>query len=372
VTPSVPSEAIALFLPSLAGGGAERVLLTLGATFAAEGHPVDLVLATAEGPYLDQVPAGVRLVDLDSRRVLTSLPRLVAYLRRARPRAMISAITHTNIVALWGKRLARVATRMIVTEHGVAPRPPGRSGRAYGLFPILMHGFYPGADSVVAVSHGLADDLAERSGLPRARIDVVYNPVVTPELAVRAAAPVDHPWLAPRQPPVVLSVGRLTAQKDYPTLIRAFERIAARSAARLVILGEGEAHAELESLVQATGLAGRVALPGFVANPYAYMARAKVFVLSSIWEGLPTVLVEALACGCPVISTDCRSGPREILEDGAWGRLVPVGAVDELATAMLAVLRSTEEPVGSIATARFTPAASVAQYLRLIEEPSLG
>lgn len=347
-------------------------MLTLGTTLAAAGHPVHLVLATATGPYLDHVPAAVRVVDLGTRRVLTSLPRLVRYLRRERPRAMISAITHTNVVALWGRWLARVPTRTIVTEHGFSPRPPGRSGRESGLFPVLMRRFYPGAHSVVAVSHGLADDIAERIGLPRARIDVVYNPVVTPELAQRAAEPVEHPWFAPGQPPVVLSVGRLTVQKDYPTLIRAFERIAHRSTARLVILGEGEARAELEALIEACGLADRVALPGFVANPYAHMARAKLFVLSSIWEGLPTVLIEALACGCPVISTDCRSGPREILEDGRWGRLVPVGAVDELAMAMLAVLESTERPPGSLATARFTPTASMAQYLRLIEEPGLG
>jgi glycosyltransferase involved in cell wall biosynthesis len=368
--PTMRSDVIALFLPSLGGGGAERVMLTLGATFAAEGRRVDLVLATTAGPYLDQVPAAVRLVDLGTHRVLTSLPRLVAYLRRERPRAMISAMGHTNIVALWGKQLARVATRIIVTEHGFKARPPGRSGWEYDLFPILTRRFYPAADSVVAVSHGLADDIAERVGLRRARIDVIYNPVVTSELAARARAPVNHPWFACGQPPVVLSAGRLTAQKDYPTLIRSFARIATKSASRLVILGEGEARAELEALVQRLGLDERVALPGFLPNPYAYMARSKVFVLSSIWEGLPTVLIEALACGCQVVSTDCRSGPREILEGGKWGRLVAVGAIDELAGAMLAALNSGDELAGSIATARFTAAASVARYLRLIEEPS--
>jgi len=372
VISTVPSDRIALFLPSLRGGGVERVGLILATTLAAKGHRVDLVLATATGPYLDQVPDTVRLVDLGARRVLTSLPRLVAYLRRERPRAMISAMGHTNIVALWGKRLARVASRMIVTEHSISPRPEGSSGSEHGLFPVLMRRFYPGADAVVAVSHGLADDIAERVGLPRSRIQVIYNPVVTAELAARAREPVDHPWFAPGEPPVVLSVGRLTVPKDYPTLIRAFARIAPRCAARLVILGEGEARAELEALVRRLGLEERVALPGFVANPYAYMARAKVFVLSSIWEGLPTVLIEALACGCRVVSTDCRNGPREILEDGKWGRLVPPGAVDDLATAILAVLCSGQPPAGSIATARFTHAASVAQYLRLIEEPRLG
>ena len=366
------SDTIAVFLPSLAGGGAERIMLTLGATFAAEGRRVDLVLATCSGPYLDQVPATVRLVDLGTRRVLTSLPRLVAYLRRERPRAMISALGHTNIVALWARRLAGVATRMIVTEHGSPPRPPQRSGPDRTLFAILMRRCYPGAHSVVAVSHGVADDVAARLGLPRGRIDVIYNPVVTPELVASARAPVDHPWFAPGQPPVVLNVGRLHRQKDQPTLIRAFERVAARSAARLVILGEGADRAALEALVEARGLAGRVDLPGFVANPYAYMARARAFVLSSLWEGLPTALIEALACGCPVVSTDCRSGPREILEDGKWGRLVPVGAVDQLATAMLAVLDLPANPAGSMATARFTPAASGARYLRLIEDPGFG
>lgn len=369
---AVSSDAIALFLPSLAGGGAQRVMLTLAATLADEGRRVDLVLATATGPYLDQMPVGVRLVDLGARRVLTSLPRLAMYLRRERPRALISSMTHANIVAIWATGLAVVASRVIVTEHGIEPRAPGTTTREMGLFPLLSGWFYPRAHAVVAVSSGLADDLAARIGLPRDRIEVVYNPVVTPDLAERARAPVDHPWFAPGQPPIVLSVGRLTKQKNLPTLLRAFALVARRSEARLVILGEGETRPELEALIRTLGLGARVDLPGFVANPYAYMTNASVFVLASLWEGLPTVLIEALACGCPVVSSDCPSGPREILEDGKWGRLVPVGAVDELANEILAVLASATVPSSLRATARFTPGESSARYLRLIEEPALG
>jgi glycosyltransferase involved in cell wall biosynthesis len=166
------------------------------------------------------------------------------------------------------------------------------------------------------------------------KIKVIYNPVITPELFAKAEEPLDHPWFRPGEPPVVLGVGRLTQAKDFPTLIRAFALVRKERPARLMILGEGEERPKLEALVRELGLEEDVALPGFVGNPYKYIARAGVFVLSSAWEGLPTTLVEALALGTPVVSTNCKSGPEEILEEGRWGRLVPVGNIEELAKAI--------------------------------------
>jgi glycosyltransferase involved in cell wall biosynthesis len=197
---------------------------------------------------------------------------------------------------------------------------------------------YLAADGITAVSQGIAEDLVCSFGLPRERVTTIYNPVVTPELLAQAQAPLDHPWFAPDAPPVILGVGRLHPQKDFPTLLRAFARVRAVRVVRLVILGEGEQRAALQQLVAELGLTKDVALPGFVGNPFAYMARAGVFVLSSAYEGLPGVLIQALACGCPVVSTDCPSGPGEILEQGAYGPLVGVGDVAALAQAMLALL----------------------------------
>lgn len=356
---------LAVFLPSLHGGGAERVMTKLAACLAAEGERVDLVLARAEGPYLDEIPPTVRLVDLAASRVLTSLSPLVRYLRRERPWALISSQGHINVVALLARRLAGVATRVVVTEHNVAPghSVPLRARLFGGL---LARHFYPSAHAVVAVSSGVADHAAAALHLPREQIEVIYNPVVTPELERQARESVCNSWFEAAAPPVV-AVGRLTPQKDFPTLIRAFRQLVDQRHARLMILGEGPERARLEALVEEQQLADTVALPGFIVNPYPYMRQAAAFVLSSAWEGLPSVLIEAMACGCPVISTDCRSGPREILEDGRWGRLVPVGDATALAQAIGEVLDAPPPAVPSAALARFTSATAIRQYRNLLQ-----
>jgi glycosyltransferase involved in cell wall biosynthesis len=210
--------------------------------------------------------------------------------------------------------------------------------------PYLIRKSYPSADGIIAVSSGVADDLAEATGIPRESIDVIYNPVVTPEVATASREAVDHPWLAPGEPPVVMGIGRLTPKKDFTTLLQAFAEVRREVPARLMILGEGPERAVLEGLVRTLDLAANVALPGFVGNPYAYLARASLFVLSSRWEGLPTVLIEAMFCGAPVVSTDCPSGPREILNGGRYGRLVPVGDLAALAQAITAGITGNIQP----------------------------
>ncbi|ULR40554.1 glycosyltransferase [Thermus sp. NEB1569] len=331
---------LALFLPSLRGGGAERVMVHLARGFAERGFQVDLVLAKAEGPYLAEVPPSVRVVDLRASRVLFSLPGLVRYLRKERPHALLSALDHANVIVCLAHRLARVPSWLVISEHNTlsASRPKNARER---LLLWFMRWTYPWADAVIAVSQGVAEDLIHLTGLPREKIQVIYNPVVTPELFAKAREPLDHPWLASGEPPVILGVGRLTEEKDFPTLIRAFALVRAQRPARLMILGEGELRPQLEALVHELGLQDDVALPGFVENPYAYMARAAVFVLSSRWEGFGNVLVEAMACGTPVVSTDCPSGPREILDHGKYGRLVPVGDVKSLAES---ILKTMDEP----------------------------
>jgi glycosyltransferase involved in cell wall biosynthesis len=243
----------------------------------------------------------------------------------------------------------------------------GANGLSRRLEPLLLRTFYPWASSVVAVSRGAADDLARTTGLPRGKVEVVYNPVITPEiLALADQAPAD-PWFAPSQPPVILGVGRLTRQKDFATLIRAFAAVRRRRPARLVILGEGEDRTALEELAAALGVSDDVALPGFRENAVGYMARAALFVLSSAWEGLPTVLIEALAAGTRVVSTDCPSGPREILDGGRLGALVPVGDAVAMAAAIDAALDQPSGRAGRDALHPFTRDAAVDNYLRLIE-----
>jgi glycosyltransferase involved in cell wall biosynthesis len=329
---------LSIFLMDLDGGGAERVMLNLACGFAEQGLQVDLVLVKPEGPYLSQLPPKVRVVKLESSRLILSIPALARYLKQEQPPVLISALEDTNIVALCAKKLAGVSTRIVVTVHNNLSREAQNATQLKRrLTPQFVKWFYPWADSVVAVSQGVADNLVE-IGVSSEQLKVIYNPIVTPELSEKLQEPLAHPWFVPDQPPVILGVGRLTKQKDFPTLIRAFAKVRHLQPARLMILGEGEERSHLESLIQELDLAEDVVFPGFVANPYAYMAQAAVLVLSSAWEGFGNVLVEAMAAGTPVVSTNCESGPAEILADGQYGKLVSVGDSEEMAKAIAQAL----------------------------------
>lgn len=354
-------------MPSFRGGGAERVMVTLARGFAGRGISVDLVVAQREGPNAPPDLDGLRIVDLNSSRVLFAAPGLVSYLRREAPGAMLSALPHANVVAIWARALAGTSTRVVLSEHTTASLSAENAGnRRARLLPIFMRRTYPAADAVVAVSDGVADDLASLIGLERSRITRIYNPIVSDRIELLAGEPVEHPWFAPGAPPVLLGVGRLTAAKDFETLIRAFADLRGRRPARLLILGEGEERRRLESLARDFGLQSDISMPGFEGNPYRYMKRAAVLVLSSRWEGLPTVLVEAMACGTPVVSTDCPSGPREILEEGRHGTLVPVGDARSLARAIEARLDAPRIPSATARARTFCVDVALERYARVL------
>lgn len=369
-----PVPRIAVFLQDLYGGGAERVMLTLAAGLHARGVEVDLVLIRREGAYAAEIPDGVRVVELGTGRMVQSIAALARYLWRARPDALLTALVHVNVGALLAAAAAPRRIRVVVTEHNQISRNHAELGsRTLKAAYALVRHLYPRAAAVVAVSSGVADDLSRFSGIGRDRIRVIHNPIVTPDLAARAAESPDDPRLAPwfreGEPPVFVGVGRLSAQKDFETLLRAFARLREERPARLVVLGEGDGRGGLERLAADLGVAEDVRLPGFAANPYAYMARAAGFVLSSRFEGLPTVLVEAMACGTPVAATDCPSGPREILEDGALGPLVPVGAAEALSRAMEQLLDRPVPPERLTARAAdFGTGRAVDRYLDLLLE----
>lgn len=345
-------EKITIFLPALWGGGAERVFLNLAIGFAKRGYAVDLLLAQAEGSYMSEVPGlpkSIRLVVLTQRhlnfgRTLLSIPALVKYLRQERPDALLTGL-HANLIALWAQKLARVDTRIVISEHNTLSRHNLLLPKVTRLVNLqLIRKFYPWADRIVAVSNGVAVDLAKVTGISKDRIISVYNPIVNPELIEKAKASLDHPWFYPNEPPVIISIGRLTEQKDFFTLIEAFALVRQSKSARLIILGEGEDRPKLESLIKKLDLTQDVSMPGFVSNPYPFLTHANLFVLSSKWEGLPTVLIEALYCNVPVIATDCMSGPREILEGGKYGTLIPVGDPESLAEAIIVSLNNKASP----------------------------
>lgn len=389
---------------TLEGGGLQRIMLRLAGLFAARGHRVDLVVCKAKGAYRAQVPAAVRLVPLNRpyprlaaralgfgcalaadppalwpllRPVLLArdpspwfqrLPALARYLRQARPHALLSAGNTLNCIALLARRRANTPTRLVVSERdNLSVFLGGRQEQwRWRFLPPLIARTYPWADAIVAVSDGVADDLAGTVGLPRERITTIYNPVLTEEDSARSEQ-TGHPWFAEGAPPVVLGAGRLEDQKDFPTLLRAFARVRRQCPARLIILGEGRRRAELESLAVRLQIAADVDLRGWVDNPYDYMRQAAVFVLSSIHEGLPNVLLEALACGCPVVSTDCPSGPAEILAQGRYGALVPSGDDATLAEAIVATLAAPPERAALQARARqFSAEIAVERYLKVL------
>lgn len=330
---------IALFLPSLAGGGAERILINLAAGFAERGYKVDLVLATAVGKYLDYVSSSVRVVDLGASRPVMAIPALARYLHRERPHALLSTITNANIAALWAMLLSKVSCRCVVREASTLSVELAHSSviNRY-LLPPLMQRLFSYAHAIIAPSHGVADDLMSVIGIPRKSIHVIYNPVVSASMLAKSREPVAHCWLQDDDLPVIIGMGRLTQQKDFTTLIRAFALLRKKVRSRLIILGDGEERASLDVLCRRLNIADDVDLVGFVANPYAYLSRAAVFVLSSLWEGLPGVLIEALVCGAQVVATDCPSGPREILDNGIYGQLVPVRDTVAMANAIARAL----------------------------------
>lgn len=360
------SAKLALHVFDMRRGGVAISVVRLAGALAAEGHRVELLLCRAAGPVLEQRPAGVKIVKLRPSlwfaayalaaapmgtlamlglyaryrvpifRSLLYLPALVGYLRRERPRALLSAKTVSNLVALWAAKLARAPTRMVIAEHVHLSTMLQRA--AWGALLPTIRRTYRRADVRAGCSRGVAEDLANLAGIASDDVVVLYNAVVHAGLSEMARAPPEHPWFAPDAPPVILGVGRLEAQKDFATLLRAFAWLRRRRRARLVILGEGRQRADLEALAGTLGIAGDVDLPGGVPNPQAYMSRAAVFALSSRWEGLPGVVIEALAAGCPVVSTACKTGPEEILDGGAYGRLVPVADSRALADALVATL----------------------------------
>jgi len=357
---------IALFLPSLEGGGAERVTVALANGFIKKGLSVDMVLAKVSGPYLKEISSEVRIINLKAGRVIFSLPGLVNYLKNERPQILFSTLEHASIFALWAKILSGNKVKCIIrfpNTIGVAAR--NAQSLRDRLIPWMTKFFIKWADAVVAVSYASAKDLVNSLHISSHRIHVIYNPVICDNLFEKAKEPLNHPWFASGQPPVILGVGRLSKQKDFSTLIRAFALVHKEIQVKLMILGEGAKRTELEKLIFKLRLEDDVALPGFIENPFPYMKLAKVFVLPSLWEGLPSTLIQAMALGTLVVATDCPGGSDEIIEGSKMGILVPVRDYQKLAVALIDQINKNET-YGFEKIDRFKSEDIVNNYFRII------
>ncbi len=363
---------ITVFIHSLGGGGAERVAVTLCNAFIERNKRVHLIVMTKDGVYWNLLSPKVEVFNLRCNKMWRALLPLTYYLLNQRPKKLLSIITELNAAAIIANLLAFKPSQVFPCEHStfsyIAHLQTGRRKYIYARLPLLYHL----ASKVICVSKGVAEDLRSFVSLPASKIAVVYNPIMHKELLQWKSEPLDHPWVN-SQEKIVLSVGRLDAAKNYSLLIEAFAEVRKRYNIKLIILGEGTERQTLQRLIDTLKLSEDVDMPGFKENPYNYMASATLFVLSSNLEGLPTVLLEALACGTPVISTDCKSGPQEILEDNTYGILVPVGDKSKLVDAITKGLTHIETH-REMATAfqqkklcEFMPEAVITKYLEALE-----
>jgi glycosyltransferase involved in cell wall biosynthesis len=336
---------LAFFLPTLHGGGAQRAILNLAEGLQRWGFDVTLIVGIARGELASAVPSAVPMVDLHRERLRWAVISLARYLRRERPDYLVSTITHANVAAILATRLAGSRTRNVVRlSSRLSAKAQGTAPRDYITY-AFARALYRRADLLMASSWNAAVDAARIAGIDVTTVEVVPSPLVPDDVAARAREPVDHPFFAAGQPPVVLGVGRLAFDKDFSTLVRAFALVRRARPARLLILGEGPQRQHLPRVADDCGVADDVALGGFVDNPFKYMAACGVYVLTCRDESMPGTLVQALACGAPVVANDCPSGPRELLQDGKHGALVPMGDEVALAQAILAALETKREPV---------------------------
>jgi glycosyltransferase involved in cell wall biosynthesis len=343
---SAPPPDVALVLPTLYSGGAERVHLNLAEYFVGRGLRVDLVVGKYFGSLKDKVPPGVRVISLDARRVLLSLPQYLRYLAAARPPVVLSSVENISIVACLGKLMSLHPHKLVVRLDNSLKKAGSLlfQPRRWGWVATVLSTFWK-ADALIAVSRGLQRQLERLPTLSRMRIACIYNPITGPGFSERVAASLNLPPAVRTDLPWVVAAGRLNPQKDYPTLLRAFAGVTRQIPAQLLILGEGDERAALEALALSLGIRNDVHFLGYMENPLPIMRRAQVFALTSTEEGFGNVLVEALAAGAPVVATDCPHGPREILRDEEFGRLVDVGDVAALTATMCAQMRADKHPI---------------------------
>jgi glycosyltransferase involved in cell wall biosynthesis len=362
---------LSIFIPSFGEGGVDRMLVNIATGIAQRGVAVDFIVTTDHAPYLADLGGGVRILRFEACDDDNLARELACYLDSERPEFLMTGKGRDDRIALAARdRLASIQTRYVLrVGTAVASRARSRllfrwQQRKYGRKLLATCSRY---DVLLANAEAVATEICQATGLSRERIAVVPNPTVTERLYHLASAPPEHPWLTDDDVPVIMGIGGLRRQKDFGTLIRAFASLHQRRPCRLIILGSGRQLARLQRLAQRLGVAEDVDLPGFTANPYAYLSRASLFVLSSLWEGLPNVLIEALALGTPVVATDCPGGAHEILEGGRYGPLVKPGDYGAMSAAMGAVLKERPDSTAlKSAAARYTVDAATDAYLAVL------
>ncbi len=363
---------VAFYMHDLSGGGVERMRLALIEALAARGVEVNLVLGARTGSLLPLVPCGLKVIELGADRTLAAIPRLARFLCESRPDILVSSLNHNNIAAMAARILSGCSSRLIICQHNALSGEQAL-GWKYRLVPVFYRLLHRSANAVVAVSNGVANELCCCGGIPRAKISVIYNPVIGTGFDEACQCEPPHPWLLNKTSPVFVFVGRLTAQKDPFTLLKAMELLLVSGKARLIMVGEGEDEAALRRYAVQRRIAEAVAFVGFQMNPLPWIKHADALISSSRYEGFGNSIVEALGCGTQVIATDCPYGPAEVLLEGALGALVPIGDAEALAGAM-ARLPNVQVPSDMLRAraASFSAASCAEAHLRLFRNIMLG
>ncbi len=363
---------LAFAMHDFGGGGAEAITVRLADELAERGHKVEMVMLQSTGPNREKVSPAVRVIDLQVRWLLFAPFALRRYLRSEAPDVLFSVLFQINVFAITARLLLpRSRTKLVGTEQAALSVHARNSRRRFSrrLFLPAARLTYRFADKIIGCSKGVVRDLQENLGLSSDLFDTIYNPSFSPEFLTARDERPQLSWLEDADRPIIVTVGRLVLQKDHRTLLIAFQKLLQRRTALLVVLGEGPLRAALEDQARALDIDSRVTFPGYVSNPLAVMKRCDLFVLSSRWEGFPGVLIEALACGLPIVSTRCPAGPDEILDDGAFGELVPVGDAEELSKAMDRALAISADPARQLGRAsEFSIARSADGYEALLAE----
>ncbi|MDB5266116.1 MAG: hypothetical protein JWM39_829 [Parcubacteria group bacterium] len=305
---------IALCISAFHAGGGERVMITVANELAARGHSIDLLVLKSVGPYASHVTSSVRVIPLDASRMLFSLPKLVSYLKDQKPNSLMALDEYSHLLSLAARYISKSDTRIVLRVGNmfteVFKRYEGIKGRT---LEFLIRRWYRYADGIIAVSQGVKDDIVALTHIASEHVTVIYHPKDIVRIQALAEEPVDFAWIANKTVPVFIASGRLNAQKNFPLLLRAFARVQNDMPSRLIILGAGREEEALRNIVRELRIENEVSFSGYIDNPYAWLAKGTVFVSTSLWEGMPNALIEAMICGLPVISSDCASGPREVL-----------------------------------------------------------
>ncbi len=335
---------ITFFIPNLEVGGAEKVTANILKWLNRDNFSPQLLLQEKKGYHLKSIPEDVRMADFSGDNLLFCFFKLMAYLKKEEPDIFVSVFPRFSVVSVLAKIFCNSPVKIVIVEHSLFSSTAANARTflrrfvAKFMFPSLMRYLYGFSEAVICVSRGVAEDIERITGLKN-KMKIIYNPIISDEIYQLAKEPVDTVYVAKESLPIILAVGRLAIAKDYPTLLKAFQIVSKSTKAKLIILGSGDEHRKLVEFARKLKISGKVYFLGLQENPYKFMTNASVFVLSSKQEGFSTVIVEAMACGLPVVSTDCKSGPNEIITNMKNGLLVKEGDPQMVADAIIRVLR---------------------------------